>query len=95
MSLILISSLLLISAGAPAERAATQEVPAAAQDESNPKQSVICRRSPVAGSRMARRVCMTAQQWQDADAEAQNQKNSTQENATRNGREDWLGPRPI
>lgn len=88
----LMLSVLLLAAGAPAGHPAGQDTTAATQEA--PKESLICRRSKVAGSRMSRRVCLSAEQWRAADAEAASQKESTMQNATRNGREDWLGPVP-
>ena len=54
MSLMLISSILLMSAGA--------------QDA--PTEKLVCRRDYVVGSRVPKRVCLTKKQWEDADTQA-------------------------
>lgn len=80
MSLMLISGILLMSAGA----------------QDNSAEKLICRRDYVVGSRLPRRICLTKKQWEDAETQARINKDNAINSADRNGRPDTtFGPKPL
>jgi hypothetical protein len=73
MSLVLISSVLLMSA--------------AAQDA--PPEKLVCKREQTVGTRLSQRVCMTRKQWADRDAATEQGKTQINDQQVRDGRDSY------
>jgi hypothetical protein len=81
MSLFLNLAIMITASNVPTVEATSQDTTTKAAPQKEKKQKVvkICKSStPDTGSRTARRVCRTKQEWESGEAEKESGKKSTQ-----------------